>query len=166
MITGAVLADKPTSYNTGRYMCISYERDDNLHAGITTSKGTVYSYDETGVQQEYHRWCQCLAVPLLEESDEDLKSGWDQRLADTATELQWKKDKYHEDCHNCFDFVVSFLNAIGYRYTPHNPNGPITRDGFCQDMILPVTSRAAGYIGIHRSITKYGFLVQQASKVL
>ncbi|XP_038051377.1 MKRN2 opposite strand protein-like isoform X2 [Patiria miniata] len=142
----------------------SYGQDDNLHTGITTSKGTVYSYDETGVHRECLGWSQCLTVSLLEEYDEDLRSGWDRRLAGMDTEPEWQKEWYKDDGHNCFDFVVGFLNAIGYRHPHHNQNGPITREDFCRDLIMPVTCRAAGYIGIHRSIARYGFLVEQASK--
>ncbi|XP_071804504.1 MKRN2 opposite strand protein-like [Asterias amurensis] len=143
---------------------ISYGPGQNLHTGLTTSKGSVYSFDESGVHLESTGWHQCLTVPLVEEYDEEMKNGWDGRLAEAAVEPQWCRERYQDDGHNCFDFVISFLNFIGCNPIQPECNQPITRENFCRDLIMPVTSRAAGYIGIYQSIDKYGFLVQQTAK--
>ena len=55
--------------------------------------GSVYSFDESGVHLESTGWHQCLTVPLVEEYDEEMKNGWDGRLAEAAADPQWCRER-------------------------------------------------------------------------
>ncbi|XP_072042476.1 MKRN2 opposite strand protein-like isoform X2 [Amphiura filiformis] len=140
-----------------------YKDGANLHAGITNTKGSVYGYDENGVQVSGGRlsWKQCVTVSLIDQYDDDIKEGWDKGLQEMAGNACWTKEKYHESLHNCFDFVVGFLNHVHYNQMKWNKPDDITRNKVCHEYIVPLTTRASKYISVYRCVQQQGFIIKE-----
>ncbi|XP_033100662.1 MKRN2 opposite strand protein-like [Anneissia japonica] len=135
-----------------------YKNGSNLHTGVSDSKGCIFNYDEDGMHldTDSNSWKDSLAIPVVDLVDEELKDVWDKRLHSMATQSSWQATRYHPDLHNCFDFVVNFLNCVEFNVWNEKSNEPITRTQFSTAYILPATSRAARYIGLYRSIQLHG----------
>ncbi|XP_071941726.1 MKRN2 opposite strand protein-like [Antedon mediterranea] len=140
-----------------------YKSGSNLHTGVTDSKGCVHNYDEEGIHTDTDSttWEQSLAIPIVDLVDEVLKDIWDERLCNMISEPNWQIDRYHPDLHNCFDFVINFLNCVQFNNWKVKCNEPITKSQFSTEYIVPATSKAARYISLYRSIERYGPVIQQ-----
>lgn len=64
-----------------------YQLMDDLHIGVTTSRGTVVSYDWNGISENTDDWQECLVVFQL--SDHSWKNQWDTILADIVKNGSW-----------------------------------------------------------------------------
>lgn len=67
---------------------------DDLHIGITTSRGKVLSYDWNGISEDTHNWEECLVVFQLDEHY--WRTNWDDVL----------KGIIQNDCWNSARLVV------------------------------------------------------------
>jgi len=64
-----------------------YQLMDDLHIGVTTSRGTVISYDWNGISENSNNWQECLVVFQL--NDHSWEIQWDSILADTVKNSCW-----------------------------------------------------------------------------
>ncbi|XP_006813497.1 MKRN2 opposite strand protein-like [Saccoglossus kowalevskii] len=143
-----------------------YERNSNLHVGITSSKGAVYNYDEYGLHKvkDKHSWKQSVIIPLLDNRyDDELMELWDECLQNYAVTNEWDPDKYNEETHNCYDFVIGFLNNVQYNELIGKDPPYLTRKQFCTEFIIPHTTKAARYIDLYRKVQQETFLVKEES---
>ena len=67
-----------------------YDKNSNLHIGITNSSGHVYEYDERGLTyNNSHSWTRCLGIPMLKNGHEF----WDDMLQDSVHSNSWTRNK-------------------------------------------------------------------------
>ena len=59
---------------------------------------------------------------------------------------------------NCYDFVLSFLNQL----VKHNGEH-LTKQNFCRNYVVPVTTKAAKYINLYRKVAGSGITVEKCS---
>lgn len=141
----------------------TYRSGHDLHIGLTSSKGLVYNYDESGVHMDNHlSWPMCIAVDILDilksYSASVILKDWDKTLCEHSNKSEWTCDKYGPTLHNCYDFVLSFLKDI----LP-GCHGFVDKDSFCNTHILPRTTKAAQYIDLYRKVVDNGLFVSKAS---
>lgn len=60
---------------------------DDLHIGVTTSRGTVISYDWNGISENMDNWQECLVVFQLDDHIWEIQ--WDAILADIVKNGCW-----------------------------------------------------------------------------
>ncbi|XP_077990392.1 MKRN2 opposite strand protein-like [Glandiceps talaboti] len=142
-----------------------FQRNSNLHIGITSSKGAVYNYDEGGlhVDKDKYSWQYSIPIPLLDKYDDELMEIWDESMQSYISSPEWASDRYHEDEHNCYDFAIGFLNSIKYSEFKDRGEEHLSRKSFCTDYILPFTTKAARYIDLYRKVESQILVVREES---
>lgn len=60
---------------------------DDLHIGVTTSRGTVISYNWNGITVDTNNWQECLVVFRFEEPSSETQ--WDAILTDLLKNDCW-----------------------------------------------------------------------------
>lgn len=150
-ITEYSVVVKPTNGN----FLSNYVTDDDLHIGLTTSNGEIYSFAEQGVVKDTDGWDCSLCVPMLTAHDEELMLEWDNQLSKTTNDPNWSKARYDESAYNCYDYVISFLSSVLQL--------SISKETFCHEHLLPVTERAAKYITLYRDLQKNDVIVKNAT---
>uniref|UniRef100_A0A182SX60 MKRN2 opposite strand protein-like C-terminal domain-containing protein n=1 Tax=Anopheles maculatus TaxID=74869 RepID=A0A182SX60_9DIPT len=97
----------------------SFQNENNLHIALTTSNGTIVEFDVNGLAKSpptsnastSNEWDQCLVIAQVPEPWYDR---WDEVLEKSSFDPSWRKDMYQEDSHNCYTFVLNFLNELEY----------------------------------------------------
>lgn len=89
------------------YFFSDYQLMDDLHIGVTTSRGTVVSYDWNGINEDTENWQECLVVFKLE--DKCWETQWDDILIDIVK----------NDCWTSARLVIS-KEIIFYIFTLYN----------------------------------------------
>lgn len=69
-----------------------YQLMDDLHIGVTTSRGTVISYDWNGVTEDTNNWQGCLVVFQLM-NDHCWEKQWDAILTDLIKNDCWNSTR-------------------------------------------------------------------------
>ncbi|KAL3891616.1 hypothetical protein ACJMK2_003871 [Sinanodonta woodiana] len=134
-----------------------YTNQSNLHVGVTDSHGTVYDYDEDGVNINSQGWEKCVVLELTQHISGEFMKRWDEKLLGFSQHSDWTKYRYDESSWNCFDFVIQFLQALGMdQVYPQIRN----RSSFCQDFVQPKTYKAAQYITLYRDIKQLSYVCQ------
>lgn len=64
---------------------------DDLHIGVTTSRGNVISYDWNGIIEDTNNWQECLVVFQL--TDHYLETHWDTILTDIVKNDCWDSSR-------------------------------------------------------------------------
>lgn len=64
---------------------------DDLHIGVTTSRGTVVSYDWNGITEDSNNWHGCLVVFQL--NDCCWETQWDTILTDLVNNDCWESNR-------------------------------------------------------------------------
>ncbi|XP_013398927.2 MKRN2 opposite strand protein [Lingula anatina] len=139
-----------------------YTNSSNLHVGITNTKGSVYDYDEGGLHVHSPTWTstETLTIPVIQTNDTMWSHTWNIRLEQWAMQQQWTADRYNDTHHNCYDFVLGFLQYMGLdKCLPCASN----RTEFCAKMIVPKTTAAAKYISLYRKLYKDKVVIQTAA---
>lgn len=143
-----------------------YYNSKDLHIGVTNSLGNVIEFSEKGVSgvdvatQKWSAidtrpaWDQCL---LLEQFDELWNEIWDGILLKVSSSPLWEPNRYHEDHHNCFTFVLSFLRALECGELSEKAEDPKL---FCKQYVIPRTSAAGKYISLYRQLKRQSFFIQ------
>uniref|UniRef100_A0A1A9WEZ2 MKRN2 opposite strand protein n=1 Tax=Glossina brevipalpis TaxID=37001 RepID=A0A1A9WEZ2_9MUSC len=135
-----------------------YNNSTDLHIAVTTSTGCVVEFDRYGLRR--HRidnlleWWQCLLVGDVPEPWYDY---WDQILLQVCQQPdKWTVSHYHEEQHNCYTFVLTFLQALGYDKLSEAAN---SKTVFCERFIVPRTTTAGKYISLYRKLRDAGIYV-------
>eukprot|EP01095_Lingulamoeba_sp_RSL-Kostka_P017044 TRINITY_DN8636_c0_g1_i2.p1 TRINITY_DN8636_c0_g1~~TRINITY_DN8636_c0_g1_i2.p1 ORF type:complete len:153 (+),score=35.60 TRINITY_DN8636_c0_g1_i2:185-643(+) len=123
----------------------NYQEDILLHCGITNSSGEVYNFNWKILKDK--QWGQCLNVPLgLDHlSDEE----FDQMIHEHyIQEKKLSKIKpYQQLDNNCFDFVIRFLNIVGY-----NNKKTHTKFTMAEEILDKPVDDFESYIYIYRAL--------------
>ncbi|XP_022918892.1 MKRN2 opposite strand protein isoform X2 [Onthophagus taurus] len=148
---------KPTS---GDFLNDYYNSMD-LHIGVTTSSGTIVEFDKNGLRR--HRsthWGQCL---LLGQASTPWMEHWDNTLLQICKQKCWLARNYSEDRHNCYSFVLTFLQSLDYG---NLSKAASSRTTFCEKFIVPRTTSAGKYISLYRKLKDQGFYVHRPVKLV
>uniref|UniRef100_A0A6P4E2S1 MKRN2 opposite strand protein-like n=1 Tax=Drosophila rhopaloa TaxID=1041015 RepID=A0A6P4E2S1_DRORH len=65
---------------------------------------------------------------------------------------------YAEESHNCYAFVLAFLQALGHA---HLSEAARSKTAFCEQCIVPRTRTAGKYISLYRKIRRSGIYVHR-----
>lgn len=164
-----------------------YSNATDLHIAVTTSGGDIVEFDRHGLQR--HRrddnpcdWWQSLLVGDLPEPWYDY---WDEMLEQVSVAFRfpqnkmqiskpclcqicaqterWSIARYEESSHNCYTFVLAFLQALGHAQLS---DAARTKTSFCEKYIVPRTTTAGKYISLYRKLRLAGIYVhrQQAKQ--
>ncbi|XP_037960486.1 uncharacterized protein LOC119689676 [Teleopsis dalmanni] len=128
-----------------------YNNATDLHIAVTTSTGCIVEFDQHGLQRKRADnmpiWWQCLLVGNVPEPWYDY---WDQVLLQICKQPErWSVAKYHEDTHNCYTFVLAFLQALSYEKLSE---AATSKTKFCEKYIVPRTTTAGKYISLYRKL--------------
>ncbi|KNC29996.1 hypothetical protein FF38_05514, partial [Lucilia cuprina] len=139
-----------------------YNNTTDLHIAVTTSTGCVVEFDRHGLRR--HRtdnmseWWQCLLVGDVPEPWYDY---WDQVLFEICQQPdKWTVSHYHEDKHNCYTFVLTFLQALTYDKLSE---AATSKTRFCEKYIVPRTTTAGKYISLYRKLRDAGIYVHHTN---
>jgi len=135
-----------------------YQNRNNLHIGLTNSKGFVVEYDSQGLHRDRTLdWNQCIVIGLNNAIDPDVicdpdwPEYWDACLeaASVLSPSQWTVEAYEAQEHNCFAFVLAFLRSLKQNPLSMHANNKVD---FCTHYVLPKTILAGKYICLFRKI--------------
>ncbi|XP_017130158.1 MKRN2 opposite strand protein [Drosophila elegans] len=138
-----------------------YSNATDLHIAVTTSGGDIVEFDRFGLRR--HRrddnppeWRQSLMVGDVPEPWHDF---WDEVLQQVCAQTaRWSIASYAEESHNCYAFVLAFLQALGHA---HLSEAARSKTAFCEQCIVPRTTTAGKYISLYRKIRRSGIYVHR-----
>ncbi|XP_050079137.1 MKRN2 opposite strand protein [Anopheles maculipalpis] len=141
----------------------SFKNQNNLHIALTSSNGTVVEFDLNGLAKIPPKskpsttkgWDQCLLIAQVPEPWYDR---WDEVLEKIAGDPAWRKNMYQEDTHNCYTFVLSFLNELEYGEFNDFCHDKLS---FSKQIVASKTQNAAKYITIHRKLQSSNYFIEQ-----
>uniref|UniRef100_A0A0R3S409 LRAT domain-containing protein n=1 Tax=Elaeophora elaphi TaxID=1147741 RepID=A0A0R3S409_9BILA len=117
--TRRIILPSPFLSTTIGYCCIvlkpslnsfnKYKLGDDLHIGLSTSKGFVLSYTANGIIVE-SSWDDCLCIYRFSDSEMCEKR---MKMFVKKYYSQFSRQHYNKRNWNCYDFVVEFLLDIG-----------------------------------------------------
>lgn len=102
---------------TLNYDFSDYNNQRDLHIAVTSSCGTIVEFDRLGLKRHTSKvstkspWEQCLLVESVSEAWYD---HWDEVLNKISKQSCWHEIDYRQDSHNCYTFVLKFLQSLGY----------------------------------------------------
>jgi len=127
-----------------------YQNSTDLHIGVTDSQGIVYEYDKNGLKNnDTTRWSQCLAIQIVQQPDSKWREYWDYTLEIVSQQDRWISERYKEDDHNCYTFVLAFLRTLQLKSIN---KAVLNKMDFCREYILPRTISAGKYISLYRKL--------------
>ncbi|XP_017022119.1 MKRN2 opposite strand protein [Drosophila kikkawai] len=138
-----------------------YSNATDLHIAVTTSGGDIVEFDRIGLRR--HRrddnppeWRQSLLVGDVPEPWHDF---WDEVLQQICAQtVRWSIASYAEETHNCYAFVLAFLQALGHAPLSEAARSKTT---FCEQCIVPRTTTAGKYISLYRKLRRSGIYVHR-----
>lgn len=69
----------------------------------------------------------------------------------------WEAERYNEERHNCFTFVLAFLRALDCGELSEKAHDPKL---FCKQYVVPRTSAAGKYISLYRQLKRQNYFIQ------
>jgi hypothetical protein len=148
---------------TGDFLNEYYNCTD-LHIGITTSTGSLVEFDRCGLRRNSdktinNQWSQSLLVESVPEAWTD---HWDNVLLQICKQPLWSSSHYREDSHNCYSFVLMFLQALRYGILSESA---LNKTLFCEKYIVPRTTAAGKYISLYRKIRDQGYYIHSPTLI-
>lgn len=124
-----------------------------LHIGFTDSRGRVYHFNESGLNQD-ELWDHCVSINL-----EELRTDYDNLIEDylNRNRLIWTKENYLPTNRNCFDFVLNFIKFI--KYSKFDNEYLMDKTSFCTNIIIDHTKKAFKYIANYKKLLKEQFVI-------
>lgn len=125
---------------------------DDLHVGIIDSDGGVVEFDKDGlIANDVDRWTDCVAFHVAPVA---WTARWDETLSSMSGDDRWKSVNYDEINMNCFDFVLEFLNNLGYANLKF-----ASKEDLCERLILSKIQNAIKYISLYRALKHQEYLL-------
>ncbi|KAH8289903.1 hypothetical protein KR018_002770 [Drosophila ironensis] len=138
-----------------------YNNATDLHIAVTTSGGDIVEFDRIGLRRHRHddnppEWRQSLLVGDVPEPWHDF---WDEVLQQICGQsVRWSIASYKEETHNCYAFVLAFLQALGHAELSEAAR---SKTAFCEQCIVPRTTTAGKYISLYRKLRRSGVYVHR-----
>ncbi|EDW11528.1 uncharacterized protein Dmoj_GI17189, isoform B [Drosophila mojavensis] len=138
-----------------------YSNATDLHIAVTTSGGDIVEFDRDGLRRHRREdnprdWWQSL---LVGDVPEPWHYYWDEVLEQICGDsTRWSIARYEESSHNCYTFVLAFLQALSYAQLS---DAARTKTSFCEKYIVPRTTTAGKYISLYRRLRLAGIHVQR-----
>ncbi|XP_043253988.1 MKRN2 opposite strand protein [Colletes gigas] len=125
---------------------------DDLHIGITNSKGMTFEYDKQGVIiNDRSKWTDCIALKITPTSWDN---HWDETLQELLKDIKWKSDNYDKATMNCFNFVIEFINNLKYM------NAMFTsKENICDKLLLSKIQEAVKYNSIFKNLKNNDYFI-------
>ncbi|XP_011882978.1 PREDICTED: MKRN2 opposite strand protein [Vollenhovia emeryi] len=125
---------------------------DDLHIGIVDSGGGILEFDKEGlVANDVTRWTDCIALEVVPAA---WTARWDETLALMSRHLKWRSVNYNASDMNCLDFVLEFLNNLGYADLKFANKGDL-----CERLILLKMFSAIQYVSLYRALKSREYLL-------
>ncbi|XP_011268603.1 MKRN2 opposite strand protein isoform X2 [Camponotus floridanus] len=125
---------------------------DDLHVGIIDSDGGIVEFDKDGlIANDVDRWIGCVAFHVVPVA---WTAQWDETLSSMSRDDRWKSVNYDEINMNCFDFVLEFLNNLGYANLKF-----ASKEDLCERLILSKIQNAIKYISLYRALKHQEYLL-------
>ncbi|XP_073500592.1 MKRN2 opposite strand protein isoform X1 [Phyllobates terribilis] len=141
---------------TKGYFLGEYDGCSDLHVGITSSKGIVHHYNESGTHKDTSGWEQCVGIPLVPPDQHALIYQWDSYLEDFSYSEKWLPYRYDEKEHNCYTYALKFINSLLHL----EGKKTFTKEEFTEKFVLPRTRRASKYITLCQEVSRnYYYMV-------
>ncbi|XP_069823196.1 MKRN2 opposite strand protein isoform X2 [Dendropsophus ebraccatus] len=142
----------------GRFLG-DYDGCSDLHVGITSSKGIVHHYNETGTHKDTIGWEQCVSIPLVPPDQYALIHQWDTYLEEFSCKETWLPNRYDEKEHNCYTYALKFINGLLHLQEKKT----FTKEEFTEKFVLPRTRRASKYITLCHEVSRNYYYIVDAS---
>ncbi|XP_040263683.1 MKRN2 opposite strand protein [Bufo bufo] len=137
-----------------------YDGCSDLHVGITSSKGIIHHYNESGSHKDATGWEQCVSIPLVPPDQYALIHQWDSYLEVFSCNEEWLPHRYDENDHNCYTYALTFINSLLHLQEKRT----FTKEEFTEKFVLPRTRRASKYITLCHEVTKnYYYIVDHST---
>ncbi|KAM3914822.1 MKRN2 opposite strand protein [Leptodactylus fuscus] len=127
-----------------------YDGSSDLHVGITSSKGIVHHYNETGTHKDTTGWEQCVSIPLVPQDQYALIHQWDSYLEEFSCNEKWLPHRYDEREQNCYTYALMFINTL----LDLQEKKTFTKEEFTERFVLPRTRRASKYITLCHEVSR------------
>lgn len=128
----------------GSFLDYDVTRDD-LHIGIVGSDGGILEFDKEGlVANDVARWTDCVALEVVPAS---WIVQWDETLSLVSKDPKWRSVNYNAVSMNCFNFVLDFLNNLGYTDLRF-----VSKEDLCERLILLKMQNAIRYVSLYRTL--------------
>lgn len=134
-----------------------YQNSSNLHIGLTNSKGIVYDFDEHGIHVGSSSWNLCVTATLIQNITQQTLNVWDNLLNQFSQQVDWSPQRYDEEQHNCFTFVMEFFK---FSQLLEAIPAATSKKEFIKEFLLPYTQKTKMYIAMYRQIAVKGYLCQ------
>ncbi|KAG8556857.1 hypothetical protein GDO81_018230 [Engystomops pustulosus] len=138
----------------GRFLG-GYDGRSDLHVGITSSKGIVHHFNETGTHKDVTGWEQCVSVPLVPPDQYALIHQWDSYIEEFSRNEKWLPHRYNEKDHNCYTYALMFINSLLHLQEKKT----FTKEEFTERFVLPRTRRASKYITLCHEVSQHYFYI-------
>lgn len=135
-----------------------YTTEKLLHIGVSTSQGNVVvNFDEHGIHADKTGWNYSINVPIPEPNEKEKLSNseWNLILQDFANKFE-KGPKYHTLNHNCYTFVIGFLNEMKFLGSSDH-----SKDQIVQIFIEKPFLDFEKFFFLYKEIEKNGFAIQE-----
>ncbi|KAK4015355.1 hypothetical protein OUZ56_030336 [Daphnia magna] len=135
-----------------------FKRGDLLHIALSNSKSMIFEFNENGISSSsassHLNWTNflCISLSALPYRFEDL----DEILETTKVMDIWAAERYDDLHNNCFDYVISVLNA-----SLQNSSFKLTKLQLTQDVISPAINKTIRLLSIIRNVLDNGFFLQR-----
>jgi len=136
-----------------------YQMYDDLHIGVTDSKGQVYDFDKGRVHlRPLGFWAECLVIDggsLTFSTPQQ----WDDQL---ALSIHLAGSEYHGGNFNCFDFALGFLGQLGIiseNLLVPKMSQENFRTAFTKDWILRPLEKSMKFAMLYRKLTIVKILI-------
>ncbi|XP_050457528.1 uncharacterized protein LOC126854638 [Cataglyphis hispanica] len=125
---------------------------DDLHVGIVDSDGGIVEFDKDGlIANDVDRWTDCIAFQVVSVA---WTVRWDETLSFMSKDDRWKSINYDDINMNCFDFVLEFLNNLGYENLKF-----ASKVDLCERLILSKIQNAIRYNSLYRALKHQEYLL-------
>ncbi|XP_076184088.1 MKRN2 opposite strand protein-like [Ptiloglossa arizonensis] len=129
-----------------------YHIVNELHIGITNSKGIVFEFDKQGVIiNDHSKWTDSIVLKITPTSWDN---HWDETLQAMLKDIKWKSENYDEVKMNCFNFVMEFINNLHYTNIIF-----ASKENMCDKLILSKIQEAVKYNSVFKKLENNDYFI-------
>lgn len=133
---------------------LEYTTEKLLHIGVSISNGNiVVNFDENGMHTDKTGWEYAINIEIKEPNEKFqlTNSEWNLLLQDYANRFM-QGPKYHTINHNCYTFVIGFLNEMKFEN-----NSKHTKETIVETFLAKPIDEFEKFFFLFKEIEKNGF---------